>query len=240
MRKRREPLRIPPVKLLDRPAEFRGFAANFVQRDDPVENVERGVLHPLRGDGAGALLELQHELRAQRLVHGMRIVRRRQQHGAEKVEEGVLHGRIAPARTADRAADQLLLQFTRWLARQEVGAIDREACDDLAHRGAERIHGEVAVPAIALGDAIQQMAEHRDLARERRLHDEPFAAIRHIVIVHQRPDEARMAFGDFLLRAPIHEDADHVVCELVARGPVDGPIGAKRFAWPENLLHQQV
>ena len=77
MRRLGETRRVLPVEVLHREARRRRLAADFVERDEPVEDVEGRVLDALRGDRPGALLELEHEIAAQLFIHRMHVFFRR-------------------------------------------------------------------------------------------------------------------------------------------------------------------
>ena len=195
MRERREPRGVLLMKSLDgRPLRV-GFAADFVQRDESVENIERRVLDPLRRDRSRGLLELEHERAAQFFIDRMCVFRRRQKHVTQELEDRALQRRIAPSREREGAQDHARIRLVRGLRGIEVTAIHREARDDFAHRRRERVQREIAIPAMAFRNAIEQRAERVHFARHRRLHYELLTAIRHFAEIQPKPKEARITFG---------------------------------------------
>ena len=67
----------------------------------------------------------------------------RQDDLAEEIEDRRLHGRIAPARTSDRARDDGAVGWPPAVL-VDVGAIDRKAGDDFGDDVAQAVEREVA------------------------------------------------------------------------------------------------
>jgi hypothetical protein len=71
----------------------------------------------------------------------------------------------------------------------DIGAIDRKAGDDLPQRIRKSLLREVPRPAIALRNAVEPVAEHVQLARHRRIHNQVLAAINEFLEIHSLADE---------------------------------------------------
>ena len=138
-------------------AEVDRVAADLVERDEAVVDVERRVLDALRHHRAGDLLELHHEgeqLRAVLRAETFDIAQ--EQRIAEEIEELARRARVAPLRLRDRLLDVLrVVVRDRLGAVRRVGAVDRQAGDHLAEGEGEAVEREIAVAAVALRDALQ-------------------------------------------------------------------------------------
>ena len=122
----------------------------------------------------------------------------------------------------------------------DVGAIDGEAGDDFGERVPQAVEREVARSSVALGDALERVREHVQLARHRRLHDQPLAVVADIV---ERVDEAghlRIGTTQPLQLAALDEHAVEIVEVAVPGCPSDGPASGKRFARREDLFCDDV
>ena len=85
------------MKRLDLEAKLLRFAADFIQRRQPVVNVERSILETLRHDRAGALLEFENEMfvcaaRAS-VIHVFREME--EQNVAQKIKDRFFDSRVA-------------------------------------------------------------------------------------------------------------------------------------------------
>ena len=92
------PLAIALVKFVDADPEMLRLAADFVQRGQPVVNVERRILQALRHDRPGALLEFQNEMRVLGARFLVQIFRKtEEQNVAQKIEDRFFDARDCAA-----------------------------------------------------------------------------------------------------------------------------------------------
>ena len=193
--------------------------------------VEGGVLDPLGGDGTRDLLESPHEVELARPA----------QQVADELEDGRIREGAAALgfRHGLRHVAAVLLAGLRPLV-ADVGPVDGKARDDLAQPLGEAPFREVAGLAATLGEARQAAAEHVQLAGHGRVRDEP---LRLVDDVGQGRGESRDALIRLLEGARplgVDEQAVQRVQELVARGPVHGPVVGKGLARHQHLLDHDV
>ena len=74
-------------------------------------------------------------------------------------------------------------------AGREISPINREAGDRFAHSAAQRIEGEIAIPAILLRKPIEHVAEDIDVVGERQPHDEALLRVNQMAEMHRVADE---------------------------------------------------
>src|SRR5262249_14566232 len=144
------------VNALDRPPEPRRFAAHFVERREPVVNVESRVLDALGGDGRGHLLEFPREASLELMVFLRRRAAGRilQQNGVpDEVEQRLAERRVLLAGPVNGPADRGFVGSRR--AAVHIRTVHREADDDLAESAADAVEGEVARSAIEAGEAVE-------------------------------------------------------------------------------------
>src|SRR6202022_2823830 len=97
--------------------ELLRFAADFVQRNETIVNVKRGVLEPLRHDRAGELLELEHEMNVRFARLFVEVFRKSEkQNVAQKIENGFLDRGIATLGRRDRPFDDVAIGVAHWLS----------------------------------------------------------------------------------------------------------------------------
>ena len=150
------------MKLVDAEAEMLRLASHFVQRRQPVVNIERRVLEPLRHDRPGALLEFQNEMRVRLPRFVVEIFREtKEQNVAQEIEDRFLERRISALRRDHGALDDGAIFFAHRLSGSDVGAVNREAGNRLAHRAGERLEGEIAKPAVFLRKPVEHVARGR-------------------------------------------------------------------------------
>ena len=170
------------VEALRRDAYQRGLAADFVQRGERVEAIERGVFEPFRRDGARQLLEAQGEvssLRALLVCYSARVFQ--EQKRAYEVEDRSVLRRVPTPRRAHRRVDvEAVVRADGGLRAAYVRAIDREARDDFGERVVEAVLREVARVAVLLRDARQLAREHVQLRRHRRLEYQTLALVHEV------------------------------------------------------------
>ena len=95
-------------------AEMLRFAADLVERDEPVINVERRILQPLRHDRPGALLEFHHKVFVLGDTRRVRVRRElEQQNVAQKIEHRPLDARVAALGQRDGTVDHGAVLRTR-------------------------------------------------------------------------------------------------------------------------------
>ena len=147
----------------ERDAELIGIAADLVQRDEAVVAVEGCVLEPLGHHRAAVLLQLHRA--AQHRMAAEAAARLRHQLAGEEPGQEVEDARIDFGLVAARACDrpvEIALVIRRALAgRVHIGAIDREAGDDLADRAVQEVAGEIGGARVL----PRHPARHRERAR---------------------------------------------------------------------------
>ena len=153
------------------------LAADLVERDQAVVDVERGVLDPLGRHRGRHLLELAGEpslLGA--VVLGERLGRLQQQHLADEAEDPAAQERVAGGRPPDGDLDGAAVGLVHPVV-GDVRAVDREGGDHGAQRLAEGVEGEVARPTALLRQPVELVGQHVQLAGERDLHDQTLLAV---------------------------------------------------------------
>ena len=222
------------VEFGDGSAEAARITADFVDREEHVEAVERRVFEPLRMDRPGVLLKLHGEaqplagvlLRRRRIAAAPVVGQRagvdvaRQHHLAEDVEERRFHGRVAPPRAGDGAFQDGAV-FGDPAVLVHVGAVDREAGDDLGDDLAQAVAREVARLAAALGNAVEHVREHGELARHCRLDDQPLARVEHVIERLEASGELGVGPAQLARLAGVDVEAVEIVEVVVAGRPVD-------------------
>ncbi len=261
MRRRRQHLQRPVtpalqaglVELGDGSAEAAGIAADFVDRQEQVEAVEGRVFEPLRLDRPGVLLQLHGEpqplarvlLRQRRIADAPVVGQRsgidvaRQHHLAEEVEQRRFHRRVAPPRAGDGAFHDGAV-FGSPALFVDVGAVVGEAGDDLGDDLAQTGAREVPRLAAALRDAVEHVREHRQLTRHRRIDDQPFARVEHVVEGLDAPGELGVRPAQLPRLAGVDVQAVEIVEVVVAGRAVHRPAPRQRFAARQNLLGHHV
>ena len=151
----------------EREAELFGIAAHLVERDEAVVAVEGGVLEPLRHHRAAVLLQLHGQAQ-----HGMAAeaaARLRHQLAGEapgqEVEDARIDFGLVAARACDRPVEIALVVRCALAGRVHIGAIDREAGDDLADGAVEDVAGEIGGARVLPRHAGGIASEHVELAR---------------------------------------------------------------------------
>ena len=143
-------------------------------------------------------------------------------------------------RLADRTAssDVAAVVLADRLVGGDVGPVDREAGDHFLQRRDQAVEREVAEVTVALGEAIQLMAERVDVARHRLVQHLLLAAVDEIVERQPRAfaDEAPVDVVEGALVAAIDEQVVHDGGELVAGRAVHRPVARQLLAGAEDLL----
>src|SRR5262249_39828915 len=134
-------------------------------------NVKDRILQSLRNHGCRRLLKFQNEMRVRRASTGIEICREtKEQHVKQKIEDRFVHRRVSAFGCADYALDDFPIFFAHGLTRSEIGSVNRETGDGLAHSTRERLEGEITVPTATLGKPIEHVTQHIDIVRQRELH----------------------------------------------------------------------
>src|SRR3954454_22659499 len=129
--------------------ELLRLAADFVERSQPIVNIKRSILEPLRHDWTGDLLKLQNEVRVLLARFRIEIFREtEQQNIAQEIKNRFFGRGIAALRAGDRAFNNLSIFLAHGLPRHQVSPINGETRDRFAHRALERFKSEIAIPAI--------------------------------------------------------------------------------------------
>ena len=157
------------------------LAAHFVQRCQPVVNVEDGVLKPLRHDRPRSLLKLQHEIRVLGARFGVEVWRKtKEQQVTKKIEDRFFHGRIAPLRRGDGAFDNLPVFLSHGLAGRQIRSVNWKTSNGLAHRARKRLEREIAIPSVLFGKPVERVAQHINVVGQRQFHDLQFFCIQQV------------------------------------------------------------
>src|SRR6266480_5074194 len=113
-----------------------------------------------------------------------------EQHVAQKIEDRFFHGRVTPFGYADCALYDFTIFIARRLTGREVGSVNREAGDGLAHGPRKRLEREIPVPAASLRKPIKHVAQNIDVIRQRELHHLEFFRIQEMAKRNGVTDEA--------------------------------------------------
>ena len=229
------------MELFRRAAEVLRFTADLVERGEPVEDVKRRVLQPLGHDRPGALLELHHEVLMfgdARLVGVGREFEK--QNVAQEVEDRRVRARVAALGERDGLVDHRAVLGARRLAVGQVGAVDREARDDLAHGVRQVVEREVAEEPVALAQAVEDEAEHVDVVGQRQAHRQALLLVDERGEVDVAVDELLVGLGERFLRGGINEELRDVRREIVAGRSMNGPVLAQRLVAREDFFSEQV
>ena len=142
-----------------RTAETLRGAADLVQREQPVVEVEGGVLEPLGHDRRGHLLKLAGEA----ALLGPVLRRRRlrvfeQHHVPDKIEEGLVQSGVPPPGPGDGRLHIFAVGIVD-LVPGDVGSVDGEAGDDVAQGVAQAGKREIARRALPLRQAVKLLGK---------------------------------------------------------------------------------
>ena len=151
-----------------RSTELARVAADLVERHQPVEHVEGGVLKSLGHRRCGHLLKLPREPPLGRLVVRRRRAARwvlEKERVADEVEDLSAQERVPPLGPDDGPQDVHAVAFTDPTV--DVGAVHREARDDLAQRVPQPVEREVPTPALALSQPVELVRKHMKFAGQR-------------------------------------------------------------------------
>ncbi len=233
----------PVVDLRRLEAELRRIAADFIHRQQPVVDVQRGVLDAFRRDRTGDLLELSREPRP--LLPLFRRVDRRllQQHALDEVEHERRDGGAVALRARHRFDDVAVVVIGDRLSRHHVRAVDGEARDHFFQRRDEAVEREIPEMTITFRESIELMAERVDVARHRLVQHLLLAAIAELA-ERQRlaplADESSVDRFERGLVPAVDEQVVHDRAEFVSGRPRHGPVGRQVLAGAQNLLDDDV
>ena len=229
------------VKLLDGHPETVGFAADFVQADEPVEPVERRILDPLGHDGCGHLLKLLHE---RALGFPARVVGvvgvSQEQDVPDEVEDREVGSGVAALREGDGHLDAGPVLQRDFRAAVHVGPIHRETGDHFSQRRDQTIEREVARVAILFGQPRKRMPENVQLARHRDLQNELLRLISQIGKGGALSGEGGIGRRQRLFVHRLNPEPADQIQELVAHRAVDGPLTREALPLGQDLLGDQV
>ena len=228
------------VERVDRDAEYVGFAADFVQRDQPLVTVIGGVLDALGRHRRRVLLQSLRERAVAAQQLGRRARRQiAEQHAADEVEHARVGGTTTSPRAADRPVDVTAVLRARLL--DHVGAVDGEAGDDFGQCQAQRVQREITRPAIGARQPQQRVGQHGELAGQARGHDDAPAAVGELLeILGLVADEGAPGAVDPRPGARVDEQAVDDVGEAVAGRAVQRPVRRQLLVRGSDLLGQDV
>ncbi len=189
---------------------MRGLTPDLIERDEPVVDIEAGVLHPLRHDRPGELLELHYEERVLLPRFIADVLRPPQeQRCTYELEDGRARRTVPANRGADRTVDILHICLANpSRAGIDVGSIDGEAGDRLPKRVHDRAQGEVTGTAVRLRDTDEVVGEHIQLAGQGDPQDQLLLLVDELLEVGVPPDE--VAIDAFQNRAVVGGDEEAV------------------------------
>src|SRR5581483_10944331 len=107
----------------------------------------------------------------------------------------------------------------------DVGAVDREAGDGFTDGVAQHAAGEVTGAAVVHGDAVQQVAEHVDFARQRLVHHQLLTFVHDAFGTHRSAGEALVKVGEVPLVSAVDQHPIDEVGKVVADRAIQRPLG---------------
>jgi hypothetical protein len=161
--------------------------------------------------------------------------RRLQQEVADEAQHAEAHERVAQGGAADRRLHVPAVQIARALL-ADVRPVDGEAGDDFTQGIAQGIEGEVAGGPALLGELVELMREHVELARERRVENQHLLLVRHLGERQILAGDGPVERGERLDLPAVDEEAVDLVEELVPARPVHRPRLDERLTRGEDLL----
>ena len=203
------------VEVVDADREDRRVAADLVERGEPRPLVEGAVLDALGHHHAGGLLEAPGGLAPLVVEHGLEQVVRRRELGSARAGRG-----------------EGLVEVVAALG--EVGAVDREAGEELA----DRVRDGVVVGL--LGDPGDLAGDPQDLGVEDAVGDRALVGPHHPVPVHALAAEPVLERRQRRLPGRVGEDAVDECEGVVPRGAGGGPAVEQLLARLEDLLDEHV
>ena len=204
-------------------AEPVGISADFIERDQAVVDVKSRVLDSLGHHRSGHLLELAGEPP----LFGSVIVAGgsdgvSEQHVADEAEDAAAHERVAHPRPPDGRLDIAPIGRAR-AGGVDVRAINRKARDHFPQCIPQGVEGKVARAPRLLGQAVELMGQHVQLARQRHLHDQQLLAVDQVGKARTLAGKVVVDPADGVDVVAIHEQAADLVQEVVAAGAVNRP-----------------
>ena len=176
-----------------------------------------------------------------RATGGIDILRRtQQQHVTQKIENRLLHCRVAAFGCGDGAFDNLSVLFVYRLARLDIGSVNGEARNRLAHGARERFEREIAIPAISFGQSIEHVAQNIHVIGQGKLHHQKFFCIEQMPERNGMADETMKRFCDRSFRRRIDQQLHDVIGEIVAGGSMHWPVFAQFFRAGENFFRDHI
>ena len=122
------------MKFVDADAEMLRLAPYFIQRSQPVVDIERCVLQALRHDRPSALLEFQNEVRVRLPRFVVKVLgKSKEQNVAQEIKDRFLESRISALRRDNGALDDDPVLFVDRLSGCDVSAVHWETRNRLAH-----------------------------------------------------------------------------------------------------------
>ena len=102
---------------------------------------------------------------------GIEVLRKPEnQNVTQKIEDGFFNRGVAAFGCGDGAFDHLSIFLVHRPARREIGSINRKTGDRFPHGAGQRFEGEIAIPAVLLGQPIDHVAENIDIVGQRQFH----------------------------------------------------------------------
>ncbi len=224
-----------------RATELIGIAADFVERDQAVVLVERGVFGALGHHRAGRLLKTSDEAQPVGQVQGVGAVAQ-QQGVADEVENRRVGARVAALGLGHGLLDRQAIVLARGASfRVDIGPIDAQSGDDFADDERQAVQGEVAMAAVTAGDVAQEIAQLVDFAGQRDEHDHFLGRVGQISkALGALAQKAKVDGAEELFVLTGDEQAVDDVQKVVAGSAADFPIGPESLAGFEDLFHHDI
>src|SRR5438034_684759 len=229
------------MKHLHAEAEKLRFAADFVQRSQPVVDIRNRVLQSLCHDRSGELLKLENELRVRGTLLFVEVFRKtKEQKIEQEIKDRFFDCGIATFRRRHRALDHRAIFLAHWFPWFEISSIDGETGDRFAHRARQSFQGVVAKPTVLLRQPINHVAENVDFVGQRNAHDQSLLRVNEMAEMERVTDESLENFGDGAFRVVIDQHARDLIGEIVAGGAVDWPVLRQLFVAGQNFFDDQI
>src|SRR5262249_44652892 len=134
-----------------------------------------------------------------------------EQHPTQKIKYRFVDRRVSTFGSADRAFDDSTIFFVHRLTWSDIGSVNREAGDGLAHGTRKCLEREIPIPAVPLRKPIEHVAEHIDIVRQRELHYLELFRIQQMTKRHRATNETMKRFCDRFLGGGIDQQLRHLI-----------------------------
>jgi hypothetical protein len=217
-----------------------GIAANFVEGEEGMVDVEGGVFETFGDDGSGELLPAENEAETGFALVGQNVGRiEEQQDVAEKIETVGMEIGFAIAGFGESVFEKLN-GFGGEIEIADVGAVDGEAGGGFDERIGELVAREIAGVAGLGGQFTELAAERAHFNGEDGAHDQFFLLVEDFAESGIAADEVGIDAFEFEGARRVDEDAIGEIEVVVAGGAGDGPIERQIFVTLEDFFDDDV